>query len=132
MCSDVEVLGGKVADCSGQCMNGGVCMTVEGESQCVCRKGFEGNFCQIVTYVPDKTNYTKYLKYFLFFIIMILIIIGLLVGGWMLFNHADAIKSKLSDMMPKREVQIDDPDALSGRGFAEGQSVYGQNAHLAN
>jgi len=63
---------------------------------------------------------------------MILIIIGLLVGGWMLFNHADAIKQKLADMMPKREVQIDDPDALSGRGFAEGQSVYGQNAHLAN
>jgi hypothetical protein len=35
---------------------------------------------------------------------MILIIIGLLVGGWMLFNHADAIKQKLGDMMPKREV----------------------------
>ena len=101
MCSDLEILGGKVLDCSGQCMNGGVCMSIEGESQCVCRKGFEGNFCQVVQYVPDKTNYTKYLKYFLFFIIMILIIIGLLLGGYLLFKNADAIKERLSEMMPK-------------------------------
>jgi len=106
-------------------------MTIEGNSGCQCRKGFEGNFCQVVQYVPDKTNYTKYLKYFLFFIIMILIIIGLLLGGYLLFKHADDIKAKLSDMMAKEPVDFD-PDALSGRNIPDGQSVYGQNAHLAN
>ena len=72
------------------------------------------------------------MKYFLFFIIMILIIIGLLMGGYLLFQNADNIKAKLGDMMPKKEVEEVDPDALSGRNFIDGQSVYGQNAHLAN
>jgi hypothetical protein len=67
----------------------------------VCRKGFEGNFCQVVTYVPDKTNYTKYLKYFLFFIIMVLIIIGFLFGGYLLFKNADKIRERLALLIPK-------------------------------
>lgn len=99
MCSDIELMNGQISDCSGQCMNGGVCLN----GGCTCRAGYEGKFCQIVEYVPDKTNYTKYLKYFLFFIIMILIIIGLLFGGYLLLKNADKIKERLSDMVPKRE-----------------------------
>ena len=41
MCSDVELLSGELSDCSGQCMNGGVCLN----GACVCRHGFEGKFC---------------------------------------------------------------------------------------
>lgn len=59
--------------------------------KCQCRKGFQGNFCQIKEYVPDSTSYTKYLKYFLFFIIMILAIVALIFGAVLLFNHAKKI-----------------------------------------
>jgi hypothetical protein len=108
-------------------MNGGVCLN----GACVCRNGFQGKFCQVVEYVPDKTNYTKYLKYFLFFIIMILIIIALLFGGYLLLKNADKIKERLAEMVPKREQPIPrDADDLSGRGLVGGQSVYGQNQHL--
>lgn len=55
MCSDISITSGKIDDCAGQCMNGGMCLN----GKCNCRKGFEGNFCQVVAYVPDKTNYTK-------------------------------------------------------------------------
>ena len=41
MCADIEILFGKIADCSGQCMNGGVCLN----GKCKCRAGFEGDFC---------------------------------------------------------------------------------------
>ena len=88
MCADIRVLKGAIADCSGQCMNGGVCQQEEGGTgACKCRAGYEGEFCQITQYVP-QTNYTKYLKIFLFFMIMILITIGLLVGAYMLMNAA--------------------------------------------
>lgn len=88
MCSDIELLNGVIEDCSGQCMNGGMCLN----GACNCRKGFTGTFCENVEYVPDKTNYTQYLKYFLFFIIMVLIIIALLFGGYLLFKNADKIR----------------------------------------
>jgi hypothetical protein len=26
MCADIQLLNGKIEDCSGQCMNGGVCI----------------------------------------------------------------------------------------------------------
>ena len=35
-------------------MNGGICLN----GGCQCRKGFQGNFCQVHEYVPDSTNYT--------------------------------------------------------------------------
>lgn len=43
MCADIEILGGDIEDCSGQCMNGGMCVN----GGCQCRKGYTGNFCQI-------------------------------------------------------------------------------------
>lgn len=96
MCTDIELLNGKIEDCSGQCMNGGVCLN----GGCECRKGFSGNFCQIIEYVPDKTNYTLYLKYFLFFIIMVLTIIAFLFGGYLLFKNADKIRENLANLIP--------------------------------
>ncbi len=72
-CADIEILGGDIEDCSGQCMNGGMCVNGGGP----CRKGFTGNFCQIKEIVPDNTNYSQYLKNFLFFLLMVLIIIAL-------------------------------------------------------
>ena len=91
MCADISILSGdKIKDCSGQCSNGGICLNGE----CECRKGFQGKFCEVVEYIPDKTNYTMYLKYFLFFIIMVLIIIGLLFGGYLLFKHADKLRNQ--------------------------------------
>ena len=77
-------------------MNGGVCLN----GGCECRKGFSGNFCQILEYVPDKTNYPLYLKYFLFFIIMVLTIIAFLFGGYLLFKNADKIRENLANLMP--------------------------------
>ena len=56
--------------------------------ECNCRKSFSGKFCEIVEYIPDKTNYTMYLKYFLFFIIMALIISALLFGATILFKKS--------------------------------------------
>ena len=90
MCADIELLNGQVLDCGGQCSNGGTCLNGE----CNCRKSFSGKFCEIVEYIPDKTNYTMYLKYFLFFIIMILIIIALFFGAWILHKNADEIAKK--------------------------------------
>jgi len=40
-CSDIEITGGEIEDCAGQCMNGGMCMNGE----CRCRVGFEGRYC---------------------------------------------------------------------------------------
>jgi len=99
MCSDIQILGGSVEDCAGQCTNGAVCMSGE----CQCRKGYSGKFCEIVEYAPATTNYTMYLKYFLFFIIMVLIIIGLLFAGYLLFKNADKVRSRMAELFPKRE-----------------------------
>lgn len=94
MCSDIEITNGKLDDCSGQCMNGGQCLNGE----CLCRKGFEGNFCQVVQYVPDHTNYTKMLKYLLAFIILVLIIIALIFSAYLLYKNADSIREKIALM----------------------------------
>ncbi len=101
MCADVEILGGDVEDCSGQCMNGGMCVN----GGCQCRKGFTGNFCQIKEFVPDNTNYAKYLKYFLFFIVMVLIIIALLFGAWLLFKNAGKMAKKFSGKNGMKDLQ---------------------------
>jgi len=110
MCADVEILGGDVEDCSGQCMNGGMCVN----GGCQCRKGFTGNFCQIKEFVPDNTNYAKYLKYFLFFIVMVLIIIALLFGAWLLFKNAGRIMGSVKSDLPKRDEK--DADDVAGKG----------------
>jgi hypothetical protein len=98
-CADIEILGGDIEDCSGQCMNGGMCVN----GGCQCRKGYTGNFCQIKEFVPDNTNYAKYLKYFLFFIVMVLIIIALLFGAWLLFKNAGKIMGSTKELAPPRE-----------------------------
>jgi len=97
-CADIQLLGGKIEDCSGQCMNGGVCLNGE----CQCRNGFEGNFCQITTYVPDKTNYSLYLKYFLVFIVMIIIIIGFLFGAYVLYKNSQKINDRIKEWFSQR------------------------------
>ena len=112
-------------------MNGGVCLN----GGCECRKGFSGNFCQILEYVPDKTNYTLYLKYFLFFIIMVLTIIAFLFGGYLLFKNADKIRENLANLMPLRPEPVlipKDEDDISGRAPVSGPSRYGQNQDLAD
>ena len=106
MCSDIALMSGKISDCSGQCMNGGVCLN----GKCECRKGYSGDFCQVVEYVPVKTNYTKYLKIFLLYVIMILIIIALLVGAYFLFKNAKEYFDNL-DLRPRLPA---DPDDISG------------------
>lgn len=140
MCADIELLNGQVLDCGGQCSNGGTCLNGE----CNCRKSFSGKFCEIVEYIPDKTNYTMYLKYFLFFIIMILIIIALLFGAYILHKNADRIKEKIAAARPapveKEELQPRelspaqdyDPDSLAGPGLGvnNANSRFGQNADL--
>ena len=99
MCADIEITNGvnSKEDCSGQCMNGGQCLN----GKCVCRKGFEGTFCNVVQYVPDKTNYTKMLKYLLLFIIMVLIIIGLIFVAHLLFKNAERIRERLELLWPR-------------------------------
>ena len=109
MCADIEILFGKIADCSGQCMNGGVCLN----GKCKCRAGFEGDFCQIVEYVPAKTNYTKYLKIFLFYMIMILVSIGLLFAGYLLSKAGIEKIREYYANRPPPAVVIDDPDNIS-------------------
>ena len=106
MCADIELMSGKIEDCSGQCMNGGVCLN----GKCSCRKGFTGDYCQVVEYVPAKTNYTKYLKIFLLYVIMILVIIALLVGAYFLFKAAADYWASL----PSRQTYPADPDDVSG------------------
>ena len=131
MCADIEILSGKIEDCSGQCTNGATCMNGE----CQCRKGFSGTFCEIVEYTPQSTNYTLYLKYFLFFIVMVLIIIGLLFGAYLMFKNADKIRERAAAMMPKREarpVVVQDEDALGGAAVGQGQSHFGNNMDLIN
>jgi len=118
-------------DCGGQCSNGGTCLNGE----CNCRKSFSGKFCEIVEYIPDKTNYTMYLKYFLFFIIMILIIIALFFGAYILHKNADKLKEKYKEKFPEREPepvqpaerelsppQDYDPDSLAGPGLIDPNS----------
>lgn len=95
--------------------------------ECNCRKSFSGKFCEIVEYIPDKTNYTMYLKYFLFFIIMALIISALLFGAWMMFKNADKIRQRYNERSaqkqePAPEGQLlqgeeQDPDNLAGEGL---------------
>ena len=126
MCADIQILSGSIEDCSGQCVNGAVCMN----GQCNCRPGYSGTFCEVVEYTPVKTNYTEYLKFFLFFIIMILIIVILLVCAWQMFKRADKIKEKVSEIFKREPVEQedpddDDPDAMYGRGVAGGESKYG-------
>jgi len=57
---------------------------------------------------------------------MVLIIIALLFGGYLLFKHADRIRNKVQEMMPKRQepppevaraLSPEDPDALGGAGI---------------
>lgn len=68
---------------------------------CICRNGFEGEFCNVVSYVPDKTNYTKMLKYLLIFIIMVILIVGLIFGAKLLFDNAGSIREKLEAAWPR-------------------------------
>mmetsp|Transcript_32936 Transcript_32936/g.50366 ORF Transcript_32936/g.50366 Transcript_32936/m.50366 type:complete len:124 (+) Transcript_32936:642-1013(+) len=123
MCSDIQVLNGKIEDCSGQCMHGGVCMNGE----CDCRKGFEGKFCQIVEAIPDKTNYALYLRYFLLFIVMILCIILLLIGSYLIYKkikeYIDSRPSPPPQVAQQRPpVQDFDEDAMMGSGIRDGPS----------
>ena len=139
MCADIEITNGLSAkdDCSGQCMNGGQCLN----GHCICRKGFEGDYCNVVEYVPDKTNYTKMLKYLLLFIIMVLIIIGLIFVAHLLFTRADDIRQRMSEMFPRpRPAPVEEPvvvheqdaDDISGRGFGKVDSAYGNNLDINN
>lgn len=132
MCADIELLNGQVLDCGGQCSNGGTCLNGE----CNCRKGFAGKFCEIVEYVPDKTNYTLYLQYTLFYIIMLIIILALIMGAIEAFKRADKIKEKIATFKlpekkaappppPQEEEKEEgplienDPDALGGDALPE-------------
>lgn len=139
MCADIEITNGLSAkeDCAGQCMNGGQCLN----GHCICRKGFEGEYCNIVQYVPDKTNYTKMLKYLLLFIIMVLIIIGLIFVAHLLFKNAEKIRERIELLWPRPRpapaeeppIQIEqDLDDISGRGFGKVDSAYGQNLDINN
>lgn len=126
-CSDIEILSGKIEDCSGQCVNGGMCMN----GNCQCRKGYQGKFCEIVEYVPVQTNYTLYLKYFLFFIVMLLAIVALLAGAYLLFQNASKIRDMMSNLVPQRRVEEEqDEDALIGTGLPGGESAFGQNRDI--
>ena len=127
MCSDIQILGGSVEDCSGQCVNGAVCMN----GACHCRPGYQGNFCEIVEYTPVKTNYTEYLKFFLFFIIMILIIVILLFVAYKLFQNASQIREKAAGLFHREPVPQEEPDedAIGGAGFA-GQGSSNRAEHM--
>jgi hypothetical protein len=85
MCSDIEILSGKIEDCAGQCTNGASCMN----GMCKCRKGYSGTFCEIIETAPSNINYAMYLKYFLAFLIILIIAVTLLFLGSLLIKWAD-------------------------------------------
>lgn len=41
-CSDIIINGGELSKCMGKCLNGGSCFN----GKCLCRKGFDGEFCE--------------------------------------------------------------------------------------
>jgi hypothetical protein len=41
-CGDIEIIDKEAEECSGKCMNGGVCTN----GVCKCRKGYSGTYCQ--------------------------------------------------------------------------------------
>ena len=116
MCSDIQILNGKIEDCSGQCMHGGVCMN----GQCDCRQGFSGKFCEVVDVVPDKTNYVLLLKYFLLFIVMILMIVIFIVLSMFIFKKLKEWKERQPDPEPIRPEPVIDEDDIMGSDIRRG------------
>lgn len=127
MCADMEIIGGQIEDCAGQCVHGAVCMN----GGCECRKGYSGRFCEIVESVPSNTNYTLYLKYFLFLIVMVLAIVLLLAAAYFLFKKSGVLKTKMQELIARNREQVsaeeEDPDNIGGAGIDD----RGENKNMA-
>ena len=79
MCSEISIQGSESEDCSGKCLNGGVCSN----GVCKCRKSFSGSNCQY-----KESNESSLFLLFLFYLFLILVIVGLFVAAMFMIKKA--------------------------------------------
>ncbi len=84
-CSDMMILGNKVENCMAKCLNGGACVN----GSCVCKKNFQGEFCEIDQNGGSNLGWI---------ILIILIFSAVIVGGFLLFR-----KTQESWMKPEND-----------------------------
>ena len=77
-CSDIIINGGKLNKCMGKCLNGGTCFNGE----CLCVKGFTGEFCENE---KGQSSLTW------LWVLLWLIILG--VVGYLIYKYWDKIKN---------------------------------------
>ena len=77
-CSDIIINGGKLNKCMGKCLNGGTCFNGE----CLCVKGFTGEFCE-----NEKGQSSLTWLWYL----LGLIIVGIV--GYLIYKYFDNIKN---------------------------------------
>ena len=77
-CSDIIINGGKLNKCMGKCLNGGTCFNGE----CLCVKGFSGEFCENE---KGQSSLTW------LWILLGLIILGIV--GYLIYKYWDKIQS---------------------------------------
>ena len=77
-CSDIIINGGKLNKCMGKCLNGGTCFNGE----CLCVKGFSGEFCENE---KGQSSLTW------LWILLGLIILG--IAGYLIYKYWDKIQS---------------------------------------
>lgn len=96
-CADIEIIGGEVPDCYGQCLNGGICQN----GACVCAAGFSGSNCQ---YSDNSAVKMEDLYILLIYLLWILLIIVLFAATFFLYKW---IASKEAPVVRR------DPDQLT-------------------
>jgi hypothetical protein len=84
-CSDIIINGGKLNKCMGKCLNGGTCFNGE----CLCVKGFNGEFCENE---KGQSSLTW------LWILLGLIILG--IAGYLIYKYWDKIQSWFKRTQP--------------------------------
>jgi hypothetical protein len=86
MCADIQIQGAQMEECSGKCLNGGVCQNGE----CKCRKGYSGKYCGY-----KDVDSSGVLYYFIVFLALIAVIAALFYASIRIIKNVVRIIDKV-------------------------------------